>query len=178
MSVTPVAPLPKLIRKSDFASDFKKFKITPLNDVTPQTRHTLSSQHQIRTLAWSPLGTLIAVGSGDAALRVWNPERPEPKYSTPLTGHTGAIDRVAFNPVKLAELASCSADGTVKIWDIRTKNPTRELKLNDPCFSLAWHPLGEGLLVGRKVVHNAPNSTIAYDLRTKDSKLFSGFQKG
>lgn len=110
----------------------------------------LQITHQIRTLAWSPLGTLIATGSGDTTLRVWNPERPEAKYSTLLLGHTASIDRVAFNPGKVAELATCSSDGTLRIWDVRTKSAVKEMKFDDACYSLAWHPLGEGLLLNRK----------------------------
>lgn len=38
------------------------------------------------------------------------------KYSTELKGHAAGIEKVAFNPVKDAELASVSSDGVVKFW--------------------------------------------------------------
>lgn len=152
MSVTPVAPLPKPIKKEQFSKEFAKLKTTSLFDFTGAAARSVTNiAHQIRTLAWSPLGTLIATGSGDNTLRVWNPERPEMRYSTLLAGHGGPIERVAFNPGKVAELATCGADGTLKIWDIRARTATKELKFNDACFSLAWHPLGEALLLGLKV---------------------------
>src|ERR1700743_2453375 len=38
----------------------------------------------IRTLAWNTTGQLIATGSVDRTLRIWNPERANVKYSTEL----------------------------------------------------------------------------------------------
>jgi len=152
MSATPIPPLPRTIKKDQFSKEFAKFKTLSLTDIAPTASRTVNVSHQIRTLAWSPLGNLIATGSGDTTLRVWNPERPEVKYSTALSGHSGPIERVAFNPSKIAELATCSADGAVKLWDVRTRNSVKEIKFAEKsCFSLAWHPLGEGLLLGRKV---------------------------
>ena len=83
-------------------------------------------------------------------MRIWNPERPSVKHSTELRGHTGAIQYVAWNPVKEAELASCSADGTVRFWDVRSKNCVAEVKTGGEGFKLAWSPDGEVLMVGRK----------------------------
>src|SRR5947207_2083608 len=75
----------------------------------------------IRTLAWNPTGLLIATGSADRTLRIWNPDRPHVKYSTELRGHSSGIEKVVFNPVRESELASCSSDGTVRFWDVRSK---------------------------------------------------------
>lgn len=106
---------------------------------------------RLRTIAWNPLGTLIAAGSADKTLRVWNPERPYVKYSTPLVGHAASIEKVAFNPSKDAELCSVSSDGVVKFWDVRTKAVINEIKGLGDAFTLAWAPDGESLVVGNKV---------------------------
>lgn len=105
----------------------------------------------VRTIAWSPLGALIATGSGDRTLRVWNPDRPNARYSTELKGHAAGIEKVAFNPTKEAELCSVSSDGVVKFWDIKTKACTNEVKGLGDAFTLAWAPDGETLVVGNKV---------------------------
>ena len=73
------------------------------------------------------------------------------KNSTELRGHQGSIERVAWNPVKEAELASCGADGTVRFWDVRSKASIGEVKVGGECFTLAWTPNGNEVLVGRKV---------------------------
>ncbi|KAG9255023.1 WD40-repeat-containing domain protein [Emericellopsis atlantica] len=109
-----------------------------------------SSSNQVRCLAWNCLGQLIATGSSDKTLRVWNPDKPQGKFSTELKGHSAAIEKVAFNPVKDAELCSVSSDGVVKFWDVRTKNCFNEVKGLGDAFTLAWAPDGQTLIVGNK----------------------------
>lgn len=105
----------------------------------------------IRTLAWNPTGTLIATGSVDRTLRIWNPERPDVRYSTELRGHSSGIEQVAFNPVKESELASCSTDGTVRFWDVRSKRCVSRIDVGGEAFTLAWSADGSVLLAGRMV---------------------------
>lgn len=111
--------------------------------------------HNVRTLSWNSTGTLIATGAADRTLRVWNPERPKAAHSTELRGHTGAIERVAFNPVHETELASCGADGTVRFWDVRAKSSIGEVKVGGEAFTLAWKPDGKEIVVGRKVFRHS-----------------------
>ena len=136
----------RLLVKNAFAPTFSKQKTQTYSD---STRSSIS--HNIRTIAWNPLGTLIATGAGDRTLRIWNPEKANVKNSTELRGHQGSIDRVAWNPVREAELASCGADGTVRFWDVRSKASIGEVKVGGECFTLAWTPDGNEMLVGRKV---------------------------
>ncbi|KAF4767829.1 hypothetical protein HAV15_002903 [Penicillium sp. str.  len=107
----------ELLHKDHFAFVFGSVKTQ--NYLDPVSKGPGS--HTIRTLAWNPTGQLIATGSADRTLRIWNPERPHVRYSTELRGHTAGIEKALFNPVRDAELASCSADGTVRFWDVRSK---------------------------------------------------------
>ncbi|KAG4425712.1 hypothetical protein IFR04_001174 [Cadophora malorum] len=133
------------ISKDKFSSYFGSLRTIAYHD--PSSRGVGS--HGIRSIAWNPLGTLIATGA-DRTLRVWNPERQNVKYSTELKGHTAPIEKVAFNPVKDAELCSVSSDGVVKFWDVRTKAVINEIKGLGDAFTLAWCPDGESLIVGNK----------------------------
>jgi THO complex subunit 3 len=110
---------------------------------------------RIRTIAWNPTGLLIATGSADRTLRIWNPDRPDARYSTELRGHSSGIEKVVFNPVKESELASCSSDGTVRFWDVRSKTCVSRLDVGGEAFTLAWDADGKALIVGRKVSSTA-----------------------
>jgi THO complex subunit 3 len=118
----------------------------------PRTNFTLES-FSIRTLAWNTTGQLIATGSVDRTLRIWNPERANVKYSTELRGHIAGIEKVVFNPVRDSELASCSSDGTVRFWDVRSKNCVSRLDVGGEAFTMTWSADGSVVLVGRKVIY-------------------------
>ncbi|KAF7118204.1 hypothetical protein CNMCM5793_007605 [Aspergillus hiratsukae] len=143
-----MAPPPRrnLLPKERFAFAFGSLKTQSYHD--PIARGPGS--HTIRTIAWNPTGQLIATGSADRTLRIWNPERPAVKYSTDLRGHSAGIEKVLFNPVKDSELASCSTDGTVRFWDVRSKTCVSRLDVGGEAFTLSWSADGRVLMVGRK----------------------------
>ncbi|KZF22325.1 WD40 repeat-like protein [Xylona heveae TC161] len=143
-----MAPLQyrRSVPKDRFSTLFGALRTQTYHD--PATRGPGS--HAVRTLAWSPTGTFIATGSVDRTLRIWNPEKANVKYSTDLRGHSGTVERVAWNPVREAELASVSADGTVRFWDVRSKTSVGEAKIGGEGFSIAWAPDGSEVIVGRK----------------------------
>ncbi|EAS27642.3 WD repeat protein [Coccidioides immitis RS] len=141
----PPPPPSQLIPKDRFGYLFGRLRTQSYTD--PNARGPGS--HSIRTLAWNPTGLLIATGSADRTLRIWNPERPDVRYSTELRGHTSGIEQVAFNPVKESELASCSTDGTVRFWDVRSKNCVNRIDVGGEAFTLSWSADGSVLLAGR-----------------------------
>jgi THO complex subunit 3 len=114
----------------------------------------ISHMHYIRTLSWNASGTFIATGAADKTLRIWNPEKTNVKNSTELRtpGATAAtqLERVAFHPVNENELASCSTDGMVRFWDIRSKASVGEVRVGEQPFTLAWTPDGSEIVAGRK----------------------------
>ena len=58
--------------------------------------------------------SFIASGSEDNNVCIWHIRQEEPLLK--LTGHTRAVNCVSWNPVYPSLLASCSDDGTVRIW--------------------------------------------------------------
>src|SRR5207237_5698111 len=74
----------------------------------------------IDALAISPDGRLLATGSTDATVRLWQTDTWRPLRI--LRGHKSYIWRVAFSP-NGALLASTSKDGTLRLWDVRTGRP-------------------------------------------------------
>lgn len=69
-----------------------------------------------------------------------------------MRGHTAGIEKALFNPVRDAELASCSADGTVRFWDVRSKTCVSRLDVGGEAFTLSWSADGSTMIVGKKVI--------------------------
>ncbi|OHE90980.1 WD domain-containing protein [Colletotrichum orchidophilum] len=133
------------LSKERFPAYLTNLKSQPYHDPGSSSRG-----HTLRSIAWNPLGSLVATGSSDKTLRVWNPEKPNVRFSTELKGHSAAIEKVAFNPVKDAELCSVSNDGVVKFWDVRSKTCINEIRGLGDAFTLVWAPDGQSLIVGNK----------------------------
>ena len=87
----------------------------------------------VLAIAVSPDGGMIASGSQDKTIKLWNvPAEPakdpnEPlKPAKELKGHGSQVYGLAFSPDG-KQLASCSADKTVRLWSVETGKETRKL---------------------------------------------------
>ena len=85
--------------------------------VAPHTTLTYSST--INNIAFSPTNPLLASGSVDNTVQLWN--RDTQTLLSTLRGHTDSVASVVFSPDG-SLLASGSADGTVRLW-----NPITEI---------------------------------------------------
>jgi WD40 repeat protein len=70
--------------------------------------------------------SILASGSGDATVRLWDPVAAEPR-GEPLEGHNAGIDTVAFGIVDgEGMVASGDTEGVIRLWDPRTGDPIGE----------------------------------------------------
>src|SRR6266446_400713 len=111
-------------------------------------RHTLRGQHEeeILQLAWSPGGEVLASGSYDSILCLWDAQTGYPLQN--LTGHIWWVMSVAWSPDGRV-LASGSSEHTVRLWDPQTGKHLRTLDGHaGDIESLAWSPDGRILASG------------------------------
>eukprot|EP00659_Diplonema_papillatum_P008115 gene8115-12483_t len=87
---------------------------------------------------FDPGGTLVASGSFDKTVRVFNVYKPEEKVK--MTGHSMMVSSISWAPDTSA-LASASFDSTCRLWDVSVGCCTAEFSSQENAFLLAtaWH---------------------------------------
>lgn len=112
----------------------------------PPERYQLTGHRMpVTKVIFHPLFNLLASGSEDCTIKIWDFESGE--FERSMKGHTDTVQDIAFNATgKL--LASCSADMTIKIWDfIDTYECLKTLKGHEHnVSSVTFLPSGDFVL--------------------------------
>ncbi|KAF4611227.1 hypothetical protein D9613_006605 [Agrocybe pediades] len=111
--------------------------------VRPATRcsSTLSGHTSpILCANFSPTGNLLATGSGDTNVRLWDLNTETPSHV--LSGHKGWVLCVEWEAME-RKLASGGHDGHIRLWDPKTGSPIGDaLKGHSKWItSLSWEPI-------------------------------------
>lgn len=77
---------------------------------------------------FSPCGRFVLSGSSNGSIHVWDTFRDCANPSR-MDGHAGEINGVAWDPVNVNRVVSCSDDGTLRVW---TRLTPRQLRLQEP----------------------------------------------
>jgi WD40 repeat protein len=104
------------------------------------TKHHLALQNvhnnAVMDLTFSHDDALLATASGDQESHIVDMRTQQTMYR--LCGHTASVKRVQFQPGSSSNvLATCSRDGNINIWDLRSHADRPSLHLrSSPCAQL------------------------------------------
>jgi len=123
----------------------------PKATTSPSVYVAMHEGKRVLDVKFSPEGTHIASGGGDATVKIWDWITGDVILT--LEGHTDEVEAVAFRSDG-KRIASCSGgygglDNTVRIWDANNGGDALlVLQGNSSCFSVTYSPSGELLAAG------------------------------
>src|SRR5262249_12460851 len=140
-------------------------------------------KHEIRSIAISRDGKLLAAGGGDAKyvtptaeLKIWDLDSGEMRS---LSGHGDQINKVAFSPDS-KRLASASQDYSVRLWDVATGEQLHCLQGHaDAVVSVAFSPDGRRIVSASVDQHIKVWDTVIGEetLSLRDEQLWGPYQE-
>ena len=102
----------------------------PRSDASKRPIHTIThhGRNEGFALDWSPASqskTDLRLLTGDIASHIFATNLTESGFVTqnkPFLSHTSSIEDLQWSPSEPTVFASCSADRSVRVWDVRVKN--------------------------------------------------------
>lgn len=127
---------------------------------TTRPELVLQTGHAMRVdgLAFSPDAKLLASGSKDNTVRLWDAESASELRK--LTGHAAWVKAVTFSPDG-RWLASASVDGVVKLWEVASGRELKTMSGGGSINALAFSPDARLVAAG-----NAENSVLVWNAQT------------
>ena len=123
-----------------------------------EPRVVLDHHGGIRTLAFSPDGTMLAGAFFDHTTVLWDLAKRE-RFGT-LRGHHERVFDVAFSPDG-EWIATASLDYTARIWEARTGQNVATLSGSVAVNRVQWSPTGDFLAIGS---NDLPREVLLYSI--------------
>ncbi len=146
------------------------WKVALLNARTPKLPIHVFEGHEsaVQAVAFSAPRSLIATGSADRTVRMWNAETFEP--GRVLRGHQGFVTALTFAPDGRT-LASGDLSGNVRVWSMATRRAVRSMRAHKGGITaLAYSPDGHWLATAGR-----DGEVKLWDMvRSRAPRIFSG----
>eukprot|EP00475_Leptophrys_vorax_P038463 TRINITY_DN6792_c0_g1_i1.p1 TRINITY_DN6792_c0_g1~~TRINITY_DN6792_c0_g1_i1.p1 ORF type:complete len:886 (+),score=244.24 TRINITY_DN6792_c0_g1_i1:285-2660(+) len=131
-------------------------------------KHWKGQDFPVTDMTFDPTGSLLATGSVDRSVRVWNVQQGFATHN--FKGHSQMIDRVVFHPKvskKHMKLYVGARDGQMKCWDLLTKTATDMQNHVSSIASIVFCPKRDLVLsLGRDKVVNIWSASNSQHLKT------------
>lgn len=103
--------------------------------------------YAVVTVAFSHGGRILASGSADYTIRLWN-VATHAETGSPLIGDTQAVTSVSFSPG--GQILASGGGGTIRLWDVTTGQQIGAPFTGEtgPLSSVAFSPNGQTLASG------------------------------
>src|SRR5258707_10026508 len=118
-SVLPMLPTKSLLAQS-YTNSLDSHVILHIEQESNWSSYLMTligHSSSVKVVASSPDGGLLASGSDDKTIKLWDPHTGE--HLRTLEGHSKRESTVAFYPDE-GLVASASSDKTIKLWDPHT----------------------------------------------------------
>lgn len=101
---------------------------------------TLLSKTSVESLAFDGSGGVLAAGTGEGEIELWNPKTRE--MLATLKGHRSLVTSISFGPDGNI-LASGGWDASIKLWDVRARNELKTITVDADIRSMSFSPNGK-----------------------------------
>jgi len=158
------------------AVDVVIHSLAPKPDKLPFKVQATCRGHEakIECAAFSPDGKLLATGSADKTIRLWNPATGD--QIAVLNEHSDAVSAIEFSPDN-SVLASAGKDTTIRLWDVSAQKPIATLSAESAVRCLTFSRDGTLLATGDDTgglrVWNVRNGRLNTALTDVDGSIFA-----
>lgn len=111
-------PNGKVLASASSDCTVKLFDVT--RTANKRAAHSLQESYPIRSISFHPSGDYFALGLDDVALRLYDTHtlRCYSNLQSEQDGHKLMINKVHISPTTGSLIASASADGDIRVWDM------------------------------------------------------------